>query len=665
MITTIKFLLRGLLRLLYRVEVSGLEHYHEVGDKALIVANHSSLLDGVLLYAWLPDTPTFAINTQVAERPKFKFFLRFVDLFRMDPTNPLSVKSMIQFINQDNKAVIFPEGRLTTTGSLMKIYEGPGLIADKTGASILPISIDGAQFTPFAGVKDRGHVRWFPKIRIRILAPETIHIDKHVTGHSRRHQAADRMQAIMHKLTFYSVNHQQNLFAALLHSIQRYGKHHEVLEDFTDNRLNYQQLLLKTLVLSRKLRLDTDDGEITGVLLPNTLALPVTFFALTYLGRVPAMLNYTAGLQNIRAALETAQIKTIYTARGFIEKANLEDVIDGLEEDYRIVYLEDLRDQIGLVDKLSGLLSSAFIHKSYPRKISPETAEQPAVVLFTSGSEGTPKGVVLSHKNLLSNYAQIICHLDFNPSDIVFSCLPMFHSFGLNAGFLTPVLTGAKVYIYPTPLHYRIIPEAVYQVSATILFGTNTFFQGYARYANPFDFTSVRYVVGGAEKLRDDTIDLWMNKFGIRIYEGYGVTESSPVISVNTSMHYRRGSVGKPVPMVECQLTPVEGIDQGGRLFVKGPNIMLGYLKHGGQGKVEFPTVEHGAGWYDTGDIADIDDEGYLHILGRAKRFAKLGGEMVSLTLVEEIAMHVWPNHNHAAVSLPDKRKGEKNHTDQ
>ncbi|MDX1518952.1 MAG: AMP-binding protein, partial [Gammaproteobacteria bacterium] len=255
---------------------------------------------------------------------------------------------------------------------------------------------------------------------------------------------------------------------------------------------------------------------------------------------------------------------------------------------------------------------------------------------------------------------QVKCHIDFRITDIIFSCLPTFHSFGLNAGLLMPILAGSRIFFYPTPLHYRVIPELFYELGATILFGTNTFFKGYARHAHPFDFSSARYVVAGAEKLHEDTLRMWMDKFGIRIYQGYGVTETSPVISVNTLMQHRIGTVGRLLPAMECRIDPVEGIDQGGHLVVKGPNVMAGYLLHDGDGKISFPLTRHGEGWYDTGDIASIDEQGYITIQGRAKRFAKIGGEMISLTAVEEIAMQVWPGYNHAAVNLPDERKGEK-----
>ncbi len=660
MIKSLKFLLRCLLRLLYRVEVTGMEHYQEAGDRVLIVANHTSLLDCILLYAWLPETPTFAINTRIASKITSRFSQMFVDLFIMDPANPLSVKSMVKFLSQDKKAVIFPEGRITTTGSLMKIYEGPGLIADKSGATVLPIAIDGAKFTPFSYLEKQGHIVWFPRIKLTILSPVKFDADDEIHGHDRRKLSATWMQDIMYLLTYSSFNHRTTIFAAMLNAAERFGKDRLILEDINREPISYKQLLTKAMILGRVIRKNTETDEHVGIMMPNVIGTSVTFLAVQYAARVSAMINFTGGIQTILRSCETGKIKTIYTSRKFIEKANLQELATALEEKVCLIYLEDFRDRISVIDKLAGLIRS-FYPVSHYRRISKEISpDSPAVILFTSGSEGSPKGVVLSHSNVLSNYAQVSCHINFTPQDLIFSCLPLFHTFGLNAGFLMPLFGGSKVFLYPTPLHYRIIPELIYELEATILFGSNTFFKGYARYAHPYDFHTLRYAVAGAEKLLDETQQTWMEKFGIRIYQGYGVTETSPVFSVNTPMENKPGAVGRPVSKMTYYLQPVEGIDEGGRLFVKGPNVMLGYLLPDSEGEIQPPASERGPGWYDTGDITRVDDDGYFYILGRAKRFAKLGGEMVSLTAVEELAIQTWPGFNHAAVSLPDDRKGEK-----
>ncbi len=659
MIHLFKFFLRQLLRLLYKVEVSGMENYQKAGDRVLIIANHTSLLDGALLYAWLPETPTFAINTRIAARKAYKPFLYLVNLFEMDAINPLSIKSMIKYIKQDKKAVIFPEGRITITGSLMKVYEGPGLIADKSNATLLPIAIEGAQYSRLSYMKGRRQVFWFPKVTMKILPPEHIKVPSGLVGHLRRKAAARQLQDLMYNTIYSSFNQRTTLYSALIDASNRFGKKKEILEDYNREPLSYKQIILRSILLSSLIKKQTRAGEHIGVLLPNVNALPIFFFALQFIGRIPAMLNFSSGALAIKRACETAQIKIIYTSRRFIANAKLETLADDLEQNYTVVYLEDLKQDISLATKLSALYKSNNPAKHYVRQNLYTDPDAAAVILFTSGSEGHPKGVVLSHSNLLANYTQVRCHINFNPS-VVFSCLPLFHSFGLNGGFLMPLFGGGKIFLYPTPLHYRIIPELIYELGATILFGTNTFFKGYARYAHPFDFNSLKYVVAGAEKLHEDTMQLWMNKFGLRILQGYGVTETSPVISVNNMMQNKSGSVGRIISGMEYYIKPAEGIERGGHLVVKGPNVMQGYLLHDKPGELQPPSTERGAGWYDTGDIADIDDEGFITILGRAKRFAKIGGEMVSLSAVEELAMLTWPKLNHAAVAIYDERKGEK-----
>ena len=659
MIAVIKSVLRGLLRLLYRVEVRGLEHFHAAGRRVLIIANHSSLLDGLLLYAWLPETPTFAINTQIASRPMFRPFLRFVDLFQMDPLNPLSVKSMIRFIQDNRKALVFPEGRITVTGIPMKVYEGPGLVADKADAMVLPIAIEGAQYSPFSYLRGKLPIRWFPKIRLHVLPPERIALDPSLHGHARRKAAGMAMQKLMLRIFFATYDHRRTLFEALIDTAHRSGMGFRILEDVSREPLTFRQFLTRILVLARAIGGHSARGERVGVLLPNVIATPVVFMALQFLGRVAAMLNFTAGPQAVLQACATGEIRLVYTSRKFIETAGLQKMVRELEAVLKVFYLEDLRAQIGLFDRIRGLLSTFTLAQAYRSAGADRSPDGGAVLLFTSGSEGRPKGVLLSHANLLSNYAQVRCLIDFKPSDLMFSCLPLFHSFGLNGGLLMPLLGGSRVFLYPTPLHYRIIPELIYELGATILFGTNTFFRGYARYAHPYDFQTLRYTVAGAEKLWDETLRLWMEKFGIRILQGYGVTEASPVLAVNTPLNHVAGTIGLLLPGVDHYLAPVQGISEGGRLVVRGPNVMLGYLLHGTDG-LRPPATERGEGWYDTGDIATVDELGFVRILGRAKRFAKIGGEMISLAAVEELALQTWPKFTHAACSLQDETKGEK-----
>jgi acyl-[acyl-carrier-protein]-phospholipid O-acyltransferase/long-chain-fatty-acid--[acyl-carrier-protein] ligase len=279
------------------------------------------------------------------------------------------------------------------------------------------------------------------------------------------------------------------------------------------------------------------------------------------------------------------------------------------------------------------------------------------VILFTSGSFGSPKGVVLSQWNLVANVRQGSQFIDLKPEWVMFNPLPTFHCFGLTGGILLPLLNGMKAFQYPSPLHAKQIVELLPDVKASILFATDTFLNQYARVASPDDFDTLEFVVAGAERVRPETHHLFNTRFhGLKLLEGYGATEAAPIVAINHPDRNRPGTVGQMIPGMEWRLDPVDGIPEGGRLFLRGPNVMQGYLSPDDPEVVE-PLA---GGWHDTGDIVDIDKDGFVSILGRMKRFAKIGGEMVSLTAVEGLASAVWPEARHAVVSIPDARKGEK-----
>lgn len=656
----VKKIIRFILKLLFRVEIEGLENYHKAGERVMIVANHTSFLDAVLLSVFLPQRLTFAINTQMAKKWWVRPFGQIVRLFPMDPVNPLAIKAFIKDLEQDKHAVIFPEGRITVTGTLMKIYDGPGLIALKSGAIVLPIRIDGAQYSIFSRLKGIERRQFFPKIKLTLLPPQKITLDDSIVGRARRIEAGKILKKIMTDMIYSTTNNQMTIMDKLLNACELHGAGQVVLEDIERQPLDYRKVILRSSVLSRLMAKQTKINEIAGLLLPNTNATVLSFFALQSIARIPAMLNYSTGYKGLLSAIETAQIKTVYTSRRFINLAKMDDLIILLEQQVNIIYLEDLRDDVTWQDKFYGILCSLFPKMLYAQQWQSVQPEDPAVVLFTSGSEGVPKGVVLSHKNIISNTIQLGTKIDFNENDVILNALPLFHSFGLSTATLVSVLNGMKVFLYPSPLHYRIIPEVAYDINATMLFGTNTFLKGYAKFAHNYDFYSIRYVCAGAEAVQKETRELYAEKFGLRILEGYGATETSPVISINTPIDYKTGTVGTMLPGMEYQLKSVPGIEQGGQLFVKGPNIMKGYLRNENPGVLQPAESEFGAGWYDTGDIVDIDSDGFITIKGRVKRFAKIGGEMVSLSMVEDMAAHCWPDEIHAVVSVPDSSKGEQ-----
>ncbi|MFW2440394.1 MAG: AMP-binding protein [Arenicellales bacterium] len=653
-----KIMIRWLLKLIYRVEVKGTEYLENFSERTLVVANHTSFLDAVLLYAFLPVPATFAINTYIAQSWIGRFASHFGNLFALDPANPLSIRALIRRVEKGECVVIFPEGRITVTGALMKVYAGPGLVAVRTGAMVLPIRIDGAQYTPFSRLRGRVRLRYFPKITLNVQAPRRLQVDEQYRGRRRREQAGRLLADLMNELMYETTNKEQTLVERLLDARRIHGGDHVVVEDINRAPLNYNKLITRSVVLGRQLVNQCGDDENIGVLLPSTLATVATFWGLQFYDRVPAMLNYTAGTKGMISACETADLQRVVTSRKFIEQAKLEDAVAVLGSKVELIYLEDIAKGIGIFDKATGLVKSRV--DRWLRHGVRRQATQAAVILFTSGSEGTPKGVVLSHRNLLANIQQLVSRIDFNAQDIALNALPLFHSFGLTAGMILPLTSGVRVFFYPSPLHYRVVPEVSYEINATVLFGTNTFLSGYARFADPYDFYSVRYVFAGAEKLQDEVRRTWQDKFGVRIFEGYGATETSPIIAANTPLANRPGTVGRMMPGMDYRLVEVPGLDDGKRLQVRGPNIMLGYLLHDKPGVLIPPATEFGEGWYDTGDIVTVDTDGFIHIRGRAKRFAKIAGEMVSLTSVEVLANKVWPDALHAAIAIPDARKGEQ-----
>ncbi len=632
------------------LEVKGRENLPKEGERAIIAPNHVSLLDASMMHAILPSHAAFAIDTGMANTWWVKPFLKLVTAEAIDPTKPLGTRNLINAVKGGETLVIFPEGRLTVTGGLMKVYDGTAMIADKAGAVVVPVRIDGPERSPF-GYLNRYQTRkvWFPKTTITILPPVKLDIDPALKGRARRQAAGAKLQDIMVDSAVLTANLERTLFEALVDAREKFDTGRPAVEDPLGTKLSYKKMITAAQVLGSKLAKVAPEGANVGVLLPNSAGVAVTFFALQSIGRVPAMLNFTAGAANMTSACRAAKVEVILTSKAFVERARLGDVVAKLGQAARIVYLEDVKAQIGLVDKLRGLAQGG--RPQVVRK-----SNDPAAILFTSGSEGTPKGVVLSHKNILANAMQSLHRVAVNGQDKVFNVLPVFHSFGLTAGLIMPLIRGVPVYLYPTPLHYRIVPELVYQSNSTILFGTDTFLNGYARSAHPYDFGRVRLILAGAEAVKERTRQLYMEKFGVRILEGYGVTETAPVLAINTPLANKSGTVGRLAPLMDARLEPVPGIEEGGRLFVRGPNVMLGYLRAENPGVLE-PPVD---GWHDTGDIVTIDAQGFIRIKGRAKRFAKFGGEMVSLSAVEAMAAELWPQHVTVVVSMPDARKGER-----
>jgi acyl-[acyl-carrier-protein]-phospholipid O-acyltransferase / long-chain-fatty-acid--[acyl-carrier-protein] ligase len=643
-------LLSVIFRAFFRLEVTGLENVAKAGPNAIIALNHVSFLDAAMALSFLEREPVFAIASDIAQRWWVKPFLRLTRAVPLDPTKPLATRVLINAVRGGDPLIIFPEGRITVTGSLMKVYDGAAMIADKSEAMLVPVRIKGLEKTYFSYLASSQVRRSLvPKVTVTILEPVRLTVDPALRGKKRRMAAGAMLYTIMSDLIYRTTSTNRTIVEAVIEAANANGHNRVAVEDPIAGTLSYKRVLAGAAVLGRKLMAYGSAGDIVGVMLPNANGAAVAILALMSAGRVPAMINFTSGLMNIRGGCQATNIRHIVTSRVFVEKAHLEKIVDALGSDVVVTFLEDVRRDITFSDKLRGLFAAK-------RPLVRRAPDDPAAVLFTSGSEGTPKGVVLSHRNLLANAAQAEARIDFGRTDKVFNVLPVFHSFGLTIGLMLPLVSGVRVYMYPSPLHYRIVPEMIYGTNSTIMFGTDTFLAGYARSAHAYDFRSLRYIMAGAEPVKESTRRTYMEKFGLRILEGYGVTETSPALALNTPMFNKFGTVGRLLPGMEARLEPVPGVEEGGRLYVRGPNVMLGYMRTENPGVLERPPE----GWHDTGDIVTIDAEGFIAIKGRAKRFAKIGGEMISLAAVEALAADLWPDAISAAATVPDARKGER-----
>lgn len=653
-----KALLRFLLRACFGFRVHHAAVLRTPGP-VLLVPNHVSWLDWLFLYAVLDDDWKFVASSTTAEKSWFhRRTMRNRRTFPVDTTSPYAMRDIAGFLATGGRLVLFAEGRISLTGGLMKLFDGTGFLIRKTGAKIVPCYLRGANRLRF--VRHPGWKKWFPRVSVHFgdaLQPPAC---EHLSHTAARQKLTTWLRDEMVKQQFEVESRYgpQNVLAAVAETAANIPQR-IALEDIALAPLNYRRLMTGTDALAGAWRrlLSADGTSRIGVLLPNINALPITLLSLWATGCVPALLNFSSGLPTMLGCARLAGLREIVTSRAFLEKTKL-DPAPFAAAGLRLIFIEDVRAAISRPASLAALIRHRLAPGARFRR-SPLRGHDTAVILFTSGSEGVPKGVELTHGNLLANLRQVSAVIDLADDDRFFSTLPLFHSFGLTAGVLFPLVRGCYTFLYPSPLHYRVVPTLVYDRRCTVLMGTNTFLNGYARKAHPYDFTSLRYLVAGAEKVQAATFDTWARRFGVRILEGYGATECSPVLSLNTRMEPGVGTAGRLLPGIASRLEPVEGVTDGGRLLVRGPNVMKGYLNS--DANTRFRALD---GWYDTGDIVRIDADGFLHILGRVKRFAKISGEMVSLTAVEDALAGAFPQHGLrcqvAVVARPDDDKGER-----
>ncbi len=658
----LKLPVRALLRLCYRVRVRGMEHNAETGERTLIVTNPSSLLDALFIASMLPQRMVLAVDRKLARRWWMKPFIALSDVVEVDFSSPTSTLALVRALEKHRRCMVFHGKRFQNDPDYMRVLEATALIAEKARADLLPIRVDGAAYSRFSYFRHRVPLHWFPRVTLTVLPPQKLEAPRDLPPRERRRRAAVQLYGMMTELLYSSARIDCNVMQSFTDAVRVFGRSHVIAEDQDRHTLTYGAMLTKAEALGCSLARVFRGEKRVGFMMPNSLPGLVGFLALHCAGKIPAMINFTAGARPVVSGCQTAELKSVLTSRTFIRLGELEALEKAIKEaGVRLVYLEDIAAAMPLRDKIGGLLASWLLR-------APKTpADEAAVILFTSGTEGMPKAVFLSHRNLAANREQLLCVVNVNAGDRMFNCLPMFHSFGLGVGTLLPLLSGMRVFVYPSPLHYRIVPQLFYESQSTVICGTDTFFSGYARYGRPYDFFNARLVIAGAEKLRDSTVQTWKAKYGVTMMEGYGATETAPVISVNTPANTRKESVGRLLPGMLSRVRPVPGIGNDGNtgeLWVKGDNIMLGYMRANAPGVLEPPSEPEGgpdaSGWYDTGDIVEMDAENFIFIKGRAKRFAKVGGEMISLAAVENALRDLWPDVRLGVVSVPDAKKGEQ-----
>ncbi len=647
-------MLRAFLRLLlgicFRVRVTG--HTSQLASgRPLVVANHDSLLDALLVALFLPGRPLIVLPRALSGHPLGRLLRRLAACATLGPGGDSTLKTLVRELRSGRVLVVFPQDRVTTTGSTMKVYAAAALIAARADADIVPLRIEGSLHSRWAATSRRWPRRLFPRVTLTVQ-PSTRLAARAGSGSPRRNQLADGLLRILQQ-SMANAAPRTGLYEALVDAAARYGRRTRIIEDLRRQVNSYGDLLKGSLALGRLTARFTEPGERVGVLLPNLGATVCLVFGLASRGRVAAMLNYSSGAGALRIACTAAALRTVITSRAFIEAAHLEHLV-AAAEGCRIVYLEDLRESMTLADRL--WIAAALLRPR--RALPPQDPASPAIVLFTSGSEARPKGVVLTHDTLLGVMAQLRAVIDFGPDDKYLNALPMYHTFGLVACTLMPLLSGTRLCLYTNPLHYKVIPEYAYTRDCTYIFGTSTFLGNYARQAHPYDFYRARFIIAGGEKLNPEVSKLWFSKFGLRVHEGYGATECGPAMSLNTPLAFRAGTVGRFLPGIEYRIVPVPGIDEGGVLHVRGPNLMQGYLFSDAPGVLQAPRSELGPGWYNTGDVVSVDEDGFVTIHGRVRRFAKIAGEMVSLERVEHIAYQASPDFKHAAL-VEMTRSGE------
>ncbi len=658
----VRFVLWMLTHTLYRIRIVGRPNI-PVRGPALIIANHVSLIDGALVGACIQRFVRFLVWGPYFRKRGLHLLLKHLHAIPVTAGNRREVVAALERAREELLAghvvCIFVEGAITRSGNLLPVRRGFERVVEGLDVPVIPVYLDRIWGSIFS--YKHGKIVW--KWPERFRHPVTVAFGAPLSS------SVSPAEARIALMETGGIAMAQRHAADLLHTgFMRVARRHWsrlAVADSTGQELSYGRTLMASLALARVVRRRTAGERMVGILLPASAGAALSNLAVLAAGRIPVNLNFTIGAQAMAASVTEAGITTILTSRRFLEKASI-------AETPGMVFLEDLRKAIGTGARIRAaiearLMPLGLLQRTYGgRGLSPNSV---ATVIFSSGSTGVPKGVMISHANVLANVDALEQIFPMSGTDRFLGVLPLFHSFGFTGTFWYPLLEGAGAVYHPNPMDAKTVGELSERYAVTMLISTPTFATSYLRRVTPEQFASLRYAIVGAEKLREPLARAFREKYGIGLLEGYGCTEMSPVVAVNRpdveidgqkQVGTKAGSVGHPIPGVAAKVVDRdtgEGplVGQEGLLLVKGPNVMLGYLN-----QPERTAEVMRDGWYVTGDIASMDEDGFIFITDRLSRFSKIGGEMVPHLKVEEAINEILGDSCSAVTAVPDETKGER-----
>lgn len=655
---------------LYRVRILGATNMPKTGG-AMLVPNHVSFLDGLFLFASTDRPIRFVVEQHWYDRPLLKPFMKALGVIPISaaggPRNVLrALRDAGKALDEGEVVCLFAEGEISRMGSTLPFRRGLKRIVKGRNAPIIPVHLDRVYGS--LGSSRQGRMRWLPT---RIPCPVTVSFGQPMSNESKPEEVRVAVDSLAEAASRIRAEELRPLHVKFVRRVRRAPWRH-CLADSQGKKLSRGASLAGAVVMARRLRSHWAGQQNVGIMLPPSIGGALVAFAASLSGRTSVSLNYTVGSAAMSSAVRQAGLTTVVTSKAFLERLPQEmlDGLDGLE----LILLEDVMQGVSLFERLGGMMRGllwpmGMLEKACgaERRVSRDDV---AAILFSSGSTGEPKGIVLSHKNLQANCDAIAQVVPSDASDKLVGVLPMFHSFG-NLALWYAVGQGAGMVFHPNPLEAAAIGHLVATHEATMLIATPTFLQLYNRRCEPGQFGSLRLVLTGAEKLTDDLADAFADRFGLRPIQGYGATECSPAISVCAPGYRapgfyqsgsRRGSVGRPLPGVTVRIVDPETrepvpIGEPGMVLVGGANVMQGYL-----GRDDLTEKAMHEGCYITGDIGRMDKDGFLFLTDRLSRFSKIGGEMVPHGAIEEHLQECTPRHDRAfaVCGVPDERKGER-----